>query len=245
MPYFTKKFKVERPSIRKAYRPKRRSYATRAPMAASSYVGNQGYFRLGSSLSRRVLKTQERNFVDTTLSSLAVDTTGSVTLINVIPQGVTVNQRIGKKALLKSVQIRGSFTPNSVANINKCALMLVYDSQSNGAAIPAVTDILTAATSNVFTNNDNTHRFTILRRYDCLLQSSITVGVGVSELPSAIVEDFIKLDKEIEWNISAATGVQATIQKGALYVVTVGSNTAGTAAAIFSGNTRVRFTEEY
>lgn len=230
------------PSFRK-FRP-RRSFS-RAP--ASSYVGSQGYFRLGKTLSKRILKTQERNFVDTTLANMLCDTTGQVTLINTIAQGVTVNQRIGKKALLKSVQVRGSFTPNVSANVNTVGLLLVYDSQSNGAAIPAITDILTAATPFAFTNNDNTHRFVILRRWQKCISGPLGGTAPFNDCSDLTVDDYVKLDREIEWNVSAATGVQTTIQKGALYLVSFGDHATGggNLAGFWNGQTRVRFTEEY
>lgn len=208
-------------------------------------LSNLPYMRLGGRTARIAIKGQEKNFVDTGQLTLACDTTGSVTLVNTIAQGVTVNQRIGKKALLKSCQVRGFFQPNSAAVYNNAVVLLVYDAMSNGAAIPAVTDIMTTANSNDFLNNNNTQRFWILKRWSTVIAGTTSATGPPNELPSADIDEFVKLEREIEWNTSAATGVQATIQKGALYLVSLGSAAAGTTAASFICFVRTRFTEDY
>ena len=55
----------------------------------------------------RMTRNVESHFVDVGQNSPACDTTGTVTLINTIPQGTTVNQRVGKKCLLQSVWVQG------------------------------------------------------------------------------------------------------------------------------------------
>jgi len=193
-----------------------------------------------------MMKNLESHFVDSGQLTKDCDTTGTITLINVIPQGTTVNQRVGKKCLLQSVRIQGFFQPNAAAVYNNVGAYLVLDRQSNGAAIPAITDILVSVNTNDYPNDAKRGRYKILRRWDNLIGGSTTsAGITLSDMKAQNVNDFIKMNYVMEFNTSATTGVQATIEKGALYVVTVGSAAAGTTAATFQYYTRVRFTEDF
>jgi len=201
---------------------------------------------LSRPVSSRRSKNIESHFVDSGQVTSPCDTTGQVQLINVIPQGATVNNRIGKKCMLQSVQIHGFFFPGTTAVINNMGAWLVLDRQSNGAALPAITDILVSANTNDFANDAKAPRFKILRRWDCVM-SGDTAGTDgpPNDLPNANLNDYIKLKYIMEFNTSAATGVQATIEKGALYIVTAGSSAAGTTAGSFQFYTRTRFTEDF
>lgn len=221
-----------------------RKYRSRMAAGPKAY-GKQGSFTVGGRFKRILLKGQERNFVDTGQLTKACDTTGTITLLNVIPQGVTVSQRIGKKALMKTIQLKGFFYPNASATVNNAGAALIYDKMSNGAAIPAVTDIFVSVNPNDMLNDANSNRFVVLKRWSCVLSGTLSATGPYTDVQSADIDDYIKLEKEIEWNPSAATGVQATINKGALYMVTYGSAAAGVTASTFQYYSRIRFTEDY
>lgn len=195
------------------------------------------------SLQRK--KNLESHFVDMGQQQMACNTTGSIYLINTIAQGVTVNQRLGSKALLQSVLIRGLVQPNTAAVSNNWCILLVYDRMSNGAAIPAITDILDTINTNSMNNDSNSKRFKILRRITGLFSGQSTAAAPYNDCPSGNIEEFIKVNKEIKWNTSAATGVQSTIQQGAIYIVSVGTAVAGATDAQAFIATRTRFTEDY
>jgi len=73
--------------------------------------------------TRRVAPPKiETGFVDTAATVYPADTTGGVALIATIPQGTSVNQRVGKKIKLKSLQIRGFMASNATAIRNDVAL---------------------------------------------------------------------------------------------------------------------------
>jgi len=193
-----------------------------------------------------ISRNVEYKFVDSGQVVGACDTTGSITLINVIPQGSTTSNRIGKKCMLTSVQIHGFFYVGATAVANNMGALLVFDRQSNGAAIPAITDIMTTVNTNDFANDAKIPRYKILRRWDCVVMGATTAATGPSnDAPTCNINDYIKLNKKMEFNTSAATGVQATIEKGAMYIVTLGSSAAGTTAGSFQYYTRTRFTEDF
>lgn len=188
-------------------------------------------------LARRAV-SQETGFVDLTAASYDMNTTGTVTLLATVPQGTSVNTRVGKKIRLKGLQGRGSMNSNSAAAANDVSFLIVYDKRPTGS-LPVVTDILVSANSNSMNNDANSGRFRILKRVDCTLNGSTSLGITSNTQVSAdFYLDLKGLPVEYE---AAGTGAIADISLGALYLVTVGSITAGTSAAILLMGFRTRF----
>ena len=182
---------------------------------------------------------KESGFVDLNSASYNADTTGTVTLIATIPQGASVNQRVGKKVMLKSVQVRGACSVNSTTTITDVAGLLVYDRRPTGS-LPAVTDILASASSAAFNNDANSGRFRILRRWDHVLTgNNVTPATGNE---SVSMDTFVKV-KNLTVFKALGTGAIADIEEGALYFVTVGDRAAGTTAATFGVAFRTRFVD--
>lgn len=184
---------------------------------------------------------QEANFVDLGAASYAANTTGTITLLNTIVQGPSQNERIGKRVYLKSLLMRGFAFGGTTAVINDVATMIVYDKRPNGV-VPAITDILTSANSSAFMNDNNTSRFEVLRRKDyVLIGNSTTPSTGQEAIS---VDEYIPLKKRPMIFNALGTGAIADIDEGALYLITVGNNVAGTTAASVSVQFRTRFTEQ-
>lgn len=185
----------------------------------------------------------EKKLVDTASATYACDTTGSVTLINGCAQGTDFTNRIGRKYTNVTVQLEGIVQPqDTTTNANKYRIMLVYDAQPNGA-LPAVTDVLTAATSNSFMNLNNRDRFKVLCDVNGVVgpltvDTTATQAVGYSDMAQANVRVFKKVNLETICDGTGAT--VADIQSGSIFLLTVGSGTAG-AASNFVGACRVRF----
>lgn len=187
-----------------------------------------------------MIVAKESGFVDVATAVYALNTTGSVTLLNTIAQGSTTSQRVGKKVMLKSVQIRGNVTSDSTTTVAPWAFMIVYDRRPQGGAVPAVTDILTAATATAMNNDSNSNRFSILHR-----QEGIAAGVGstpVSGLEASNVSAFVKMNR-LYVAKGGTAGTIDEIDTGALYLVTVGSIAAGTADANLTASFRTRFVD--
>lgn len=181
---------------------------------------------------------KESGYVDLANAQYACDTTGSVTLIATIAQGASVNQRVGKKVMLKSLQCRGNVRSNTTTTISDAAFLIVYDKRPTGS-LPAITDILVSANSASFNNDANSGRFRILKRVDVETVGNITTPACGTEAFSC---DFYLDLKGMKCIFKAAgTGAIADIEEGALYLVTCGDQAAGTAASTLTAAFRTRF----
>lgn len=180
----------------------------------------------------------ERNYVDVSQATYGCDTTGSITLLNTVAQGASVSQRIGKKWLMKSIQCRGMLYCSSTGTHRGAGVAIVYDKRPTGS-LPAITDIFVSTDDNSFSNDVNSGRFRIIRRWDFQLNGNTTNPLDTT---TAQFEHFIPLNK-IVVNKAAGTGVISDIEEGALYLVTLGNVTAGTASATLSAQFRIRFVD--
>lgn len=195
-------------------------------------------------LSRRreILKGSETGYKDLAATTYAMDTTGSITLLNTVAQGASVNERIGKKYMIKSVQFRGHAQAQNTTTITDGAALLVYDKRPTGA-LPAITDILVSASSQAFPNDNNTDRFLTLRRWDfTIVGNNLTAGQQ-TDRTMINFDEYVKVGKVCVCK-AAGTGAIADIAEGALYLVTVGSSAAaGTVACDLAVGVRVRFVD--
>lgn len=191
-------------------------------------------------LNRRGVASKETGYVDLTAQAFAFDTTGTIVLAATVAQGASVNQRVGKKIQLKSIQARGYVNNGTTATFNDCALLVVYDKRPTGA-LPAITDILVSANSQSMNNDVNSGRFRILKRWDFELSGVPAVGLGDGAAMSA--DFYLKLKGLPEVFKAAATGGIGDIEEGALYLVSVGAVAAGTAAAAGVITFRTRFVD--
>lgn len=193
---------------------------------------------------KRVMVNKETGYLDTASAQYAMDTTGSVTLLNAVPQGTAVTQRVGKKIAMKSIQVRGYSTNSATASVNDVAWLLVYDKRPTGS-LPAVTDILVAVSSLSMNNDNNSGRFEVIKRVDRMLigNASFTGAVAnaLTECTSASEDAFVYLRNRETVYKAATTGAIGDIEQGALYLVTVGNTAAGTAAAALAAGFRLRF----
>lgn len=184
-------------------------------------------------------QTKETGYVDTATAIYNLDSTGSIALIPTVAQGTSVNQRIGKKVALKSLQSRGYVLNSATATVNDCAVLIVYDKRPTGA-LPAITDILVSASAQALNNDANSGRFKILKRMDFMLIGNSTATTECTAMSS----DFYLSLQGLPLIFKAAgTGTIADIEEGALYLVTVGITAAGTAAAQASLSFRTRFVD--
>jgi len=187
---------------------------------------------------------KEKGYFDTAIGAYPLDAVGSVTLLNPVPSGTGVTQRIGKKIVMKGLQCRGNLQANSAGLINDVAYMIVYDKRPTGA-LPAVTDILQAASANVMINDANAGRFRILKRCDeLLIGNASTTGAVANALTerSAVAADWwLDLKSAPTVFKLGGTGAIGDIEEGALYLVTIGTIAAGTGAAALNVAFRMRF----
>jgi hypothetical protein len=183
-------------------------------------------------------KAKSAGYVDLALAGYNVNTTGSIVLAATVAQGVSVNQRVGKKAVWKSMQLRGFVQADTTTAIADWCVVLVYDREPTGA-LPLITDIFVSITSASMLNDANSSRFQIVRRWDGTLIGNVTTPSTGREAQN--FDEYVDLKKRPVQFAAAGTGAIGDITKGALYLVTMGNVAAGTADGTAFLGLRTRF----
>ena len=202
--------------------------------------GSSRYNAMTKGLNRRGVASRETGFIDLAVAGYALDTTGSVTLLNTVAQGASVNQRVGKKIILKGLQARGLCQNGATATINDVAFLIVYDKRPTGS-LPAVTDILATASSTAFNNDANSGRFQILKRVDTVLLGNSNAAANQTDAMAFSADFWLDLKGLPTTFKAAGTGAIGDQEEGSLLLVTVGNVAAGTAAATAFLGFRLRF----
>lgn len=186
----------------------------------------------------------EMKFFDTQLSftfdtTTEVPATGQLVLI---PQGVTESQRIGRKCIIKSIEVTGSMTnsPAAAANASVNAyLWLVWDKQCNGAAA-AVADVFSnTGTPAEFTRNmANSSRFVILKKWIKVFDASagVTTAYNSTRRP---INFYKKCSIPLEY--SSTTGAITEIKSNNLFLIA--GALGGDDTVTMLGTCRVRFSD--
>jgi len=187
---------------------------------------------------------QELKYADIAAASYVCDTTGSVTLLNGIAVGDDNTSRDGRQITMKSVQLCGRVNNvDDTANDTLARVMLVWDNANNSAAaLPAITDILSASTSESFPKIDNAQRFTIL--YDgrfAVGAKSAAVDAAVAGSPTVHLLSVYKKINQVS-QYSGTTNTIGSIQNGSLLLVTIGDQAAGAGGSATLA-ARIRFTD--
>lgn len=206
-------------------------------MVVPGYTRAAGYYGRYSRSSDGELK-----FFDTALawnfdSTAEVPATGQLTLI---PQGDTESTRDGRKAVIKSIQIRGSVyvSPTTGGNVaGTTQIWLVLDTQCNGAAA-AFTDVFTSADVNsCMLNLNNSGRFRIIKHWihKWNPEAGVTGAWNSKMMP---VEFYKKCNIPVDW--SSTTGALTEIRSNNLFLL-AGQTGIGDDVPTFAGTCRLRF----
>lgn len=189
---------------------------------------------------------KEKGYADSTVNfDLVLAGAAPVQLINTVAQGAAVNQRVGKKIIMKGLQFRGESIMSGV-NAGYCrqAYMIVYDKRPTGS-LPALTDILVSASPTSLNNDNNAGRFRILKRVERTMLGNIVLTAGVAPAltdSSAFCEDwYLDLKSAPVTYKAAATGAIGDIEEGALYFVCIANGNGSSGASTMTGNCRIRF----
>lgn len=187
----------------------------------------------------RLIAVGESNFVDTATAAIEFNNGGNIRLMATIPQGTSVNQRIGKRAYYRSITLRGSIFSGSSVSLNDNSLLIIYDKRPNGV-LPAVTDILTATTPNGFMNDNNSGRFEVIRRIDMATAGSSSTPTGTSILN---LDHYIPMKSRPIVFESGAGGAISDIDSGALYLICTSSTASGVLCSSANISYRIRYSE--
>lgn len=184
----------------------------------------------------------DKKFIDVAGATYACNTTGSITYLNTIPQGTSINTRIGKGCRITSISTRGTIQADTATAYTGYAVYLVWDYQPN-RVLASITDVLTSASSIAFPNRENADRFKILKKwYGVISGNSTTPATG---LEIEAVDHYLPAPKDANcmWTTADTTGVVGACIQGALLLVTVGNQAAGTGDCNAVLGFRINFTE--
>ncbi len=183
-------------------------------------------FRLGPVASYQAARYSTRasggelKFHDVIVNNLSADTNGLITdTLLTIPEGVGESQRVGRKIIIRQLQLYANATLLAVTDATNvsvdCRFILYLDSQTNGSAA-AVADILESATVRSFRNLSNSGRFRILMDKRFGLSAQAGGAHALDSTHSFTVTRVFGLNKRlelpIEYDSSAATGALATMR---------------------------------
>lgn len=226
---------------------KRKRGAPRVIRRQKGFARIGGYYgRYRPLMGRRAQSLGELKFHDVALNDVVVASTGAVTAtINIIPQGVTEKQRVGRKCTIKAVHWKYTVTlPTTagatVTNGDVLRMILYQDKQANGETA-VNSDILEDATDNLsFYNLANESRFVILLDKTVSINPMAAAGDGAAN-------DTPQVTKSLEFNkrcsipleFDAATGAITEIRSNNLGVLLISQN----AVCGFTSNFRLRYAD--
>lgn len=167
----------------------------------------------------------------------AATTTGATQLLNGILQGVDVQQRVGRKCVIKQIYLRGKVTLGGTPTTSSARILLVYDKQPNNAALTP-TDVLAAVGANTATVSAN--QLNNRDRFVTVWDKVKTVNVA------GTAEVFWKCFKKVNLpTIYSGTDDQiGSIASGALWLLIVGDIAAGATCPLTYTNVRIRFLDD-
>lgn len=147
----------------------------------------RGYYRKGGNVG----SVQELKFFDSSHVDGTVSVTGSIAnSINLVSQGIAENQRIGRKIVIRAINMRWFYNLQfqqdqpDIGGGDTLRIIVFMDKQANGATA-LVTDILETAQIESYRNLANKNRFEVLmdRKYTLNRMIAVTDGTNTSTTP--------------------------------------------------------------
>lgn len=253
---YTRRFITRRPALRFAARRKYAAMSTYRRKRLYSLMRTGGNYAMPLG-GPRLSGGPERKFIDgngaltitgTQVGAASPGAAGaySITVLNALTQGTDATNRLGRKILMKSIQLRLELTDQLAATGLQPAgilpgeyrIVVVFDTQTNGAA-PAAADIFQSTpAAGLITplNLNNRERFKVV--WDKVRH------VDQSGPATAHVKLYKKCNYPVVFNAGNA-GTVGDIQTGGLFIC-IATTLSATAAPGLQVNlyTRVRFTDD-
>jgi len=180
-----------------------------------------------------------------TFVTLPLNTTASIQCLNLIQEGSSFYNRIGRRIEMKSVHLTGIIQQTSHATVinDYVRILVVYDRQPNGA-LPAISTMLASydqtgtSTTTVFdgVNPDQRERFAVMADIRLALPASSGTSAGAPSSSSAAdgvnatfnINRFINLrGLQTHYQASSNPAVIGDVSTGALYIVGFGGIASG------------------
>ncbi len=140
--------------------------------------------------------------------------------LNGILQSDASNGRVGNRAHIHKVMIRGFVSLTASVDSNDVVRVIIFQDKQASGTTPTVAQILQTASTNSFRNRDTTKRFNIL--YDHRMQwesNSLDVAGTAFVVPQTLFENFKNVDFVTQWTADAATF--AAISTNSIGILTI------------------------
>nr|WAE43220.1 MAG: capsid protein [Cressdnaviricota sp.] len=206
-------------------------YGVRGGGGDTVNIARRGYIGMGS--------RSEQKFKDIAWAVTAIDSTGGLTLLNGIQQGTTPSTRIGSVLNMRRIEVRLQATVTASTGIDQFQrFLLVYDRQTNGAALTGA-QVLVNYDTTAPPLLENRDRFSIL--WDCNFHLN---AAAESDSQKALYKTCVLNLPEVFIAGAGTVDTVADIKTGSLYLMYVGSVTAGATAGSFTGFSRIWYSDK-
>ncbi len=190
----------------------------------------RGYGRRKGYYGRYNRPGAELKFHDITVVDGVVANGGEIqTALLQVNQGISESQRIGRKVVIRKIQMRFRLclpsSTNEASTTDTCRIMIIQDTQTNGA-MPVVLDVLETADIFSWNNLSNKGRFRTLCDKTIGLTGGIS-GNGTTTRTGAteyVGTWYKKCNIPIEYDNSASSGVITSIRSNNIFMLLCSSD---------------------
>lgn len=203
--------------------------------------------------SRTIPRSFELKYKDTGLNTYVANTTGQFVLLNGIGQGTDADDRVGRKLVIKNIQIRAMIRTEGSETMGASSqpasivqMLLVWDKQPNGAA-PLITQLLEHAHPVSPIKMDNRDRFRILARKTWTIGAYIRSNTATQSLITTAqnqthMKCYKKVNLETIYNSVSAADI-TTITSGALWMIWLGNQGSSLTNPQIPCSARIRYND--
>lgn len=215
---------------------------------AAKLAATRGYDRTGGYYGRFSGPGAELKFFDTALNfnfdaTAEAASTAATGQLDLIPQGVTESTRIGRKACIKSIQVEATVLLTSAASAASavdCRLMLVQDTQANGAQASFADVYNGTAAPTALRNIANSERFKVLKDW----RWQMNPGAGATTAYNSVVDHIAYYTKcDIPLEFSSTTGAITELKSNHVFLCYGAGGVGNDDTVQLVGNVRCRFSD--
>lgn len=188
-------------------------------------------------------RDKEQKFHDLDMD-VTITTSGQFTQLNLIAQGVTESTRVGRKAFIKKIMIRGSVflavTSDPANTSNNIRMIVFIDKQCNGVAATAI-NLLQSDDYQAFRALVNSGRFTVLTDKYITLHASAGAWDGTNDNFGEVERPFFfSHNCNIPIEYDNTTGAITGIATNNIQVMWIASHSIN---SLVKSKVRLRFTD--
>ena len=171
--------------------------------------------------------------------------------LNLVVQGVNSGQRIGRKIMIKDLELRGQVTYQPTLGsdtFNRVRILIVHDKQCNGGPAAQWAEVFNANITGVknidsFRNQANISRFRVLKDTTFKLENQISGAVFFPAVGQSFNWKFKNINIPIDF--SGTTAALTNVRSNNIFVLAVSSNFIFSPVdrPIFAAHTRISYSD--